>query len=1399
MLRGVFQPRSATMKTFTRLCLVVLLITGLVWVLWPRQDARPDVAMAASPEPVAVAAVPRVGAAAARVVGSDWAKNLVPVMANFADWCARYEAATDPERAALVAEGIALAQSRREELAEWIRTDPERALAAAVPELQRRRLPGEIVALLEERVSGQGELARVGALPEPGGTVTQAEFHKALIGDREFYAFPYGRRAVLNTLPQVSLFGIALDGNLAVSDSPVRVLETGETANGRPVIMENGAAVGPDVPLNADAAAPTALEVNGSIMVFSEPVTAARLEPQLILAENAGHEVVAGNNLPGSSGVTGRPAQAWTHGSKKILVIRVDFSDLAGTPTNFFDSSAAITEDYCVNLVNDAAGVRDFFEEGSFGKTTLVMAPAVAGDSPDVTGVLRLPQTASHYATNGFTAQLHTDARAAAATAGFAVDDYDRVGVVFSRLTELPGSKIGFGGLGTIEGRNFWINSAYTFGVVTHEIGHNYGLHHANHWQVSDGDPVSPTGVSDEYGDIFDMMGSGEAFENHFSHWNKSLMQWVPDTSVTTISTSGVHRVYRFDHSGASFSNSLALKVVRNRGQDYWIGLRRATSNASMDGGAYVLWGYNENRESELLDLTAPVNDLASAALAVGATFTDSVAGITLQTVAQGGSGADEWLDVQVTMQPRLAWAQSEFVVDEQGASATLTLTRESNSVGSVSVHYTTSDGTATSIPALTATAPDDYTTSSGTVTWPDGDLTPKEIVIPVVADALVEGAQAFTVTLDTPTGGAVIVNDAATTVTIADAGARDTTFTPEFVNSSVEKILLLPDGSALMGGYFDTLQDASFAVFYRGGITRINSDGTLDPTFAEEGGFGSFDGNKRVADIARQPDGKLIVVGEFTTFHGLARNRIVRLNVDGTLDSSFDVGSGADDTVEAVLVQPDGKILIGGYFTTYNGTARRLLARLNADGTHDAAFVPPTFGGGASWRVESLALQPDGKALIGGSFYFSGSPFKAALCRVTTLGALDSSFNGVTDGAHVDGSTGTIRSVLDIKVEMSGSILIAGNFTAFNNTTRGGFARLTSTGALDAGIAPTTNGSCETILIQPDGRILVGGDFTTFNGVTVNHLVRLSDAGVVETDFSAGGGSNASINSLALQPDGKFLFAGDIMQFQGSVSNRPYWRFFGGLPGLPGTVQIDTESVVGIEGGNAVVSVARTGGSSGVISVGYSTVADSAGAGDFTDTSGTLTWADGDAAAKTILVPIIADGAAEGVESLLVHLGEPLRNSAILGGVQRATISISTAFDAWRISQFSPLELADTGISGELADPDHDGIKNLLEFALNLSPKSSDATGLPTATIQDVAGQDYLTLTFRRRTPALDLTYTPQTNGSLDAGSWLDNAVQVGAPIDHGDGTETVTFRDATPISGADRRFLQLKVTRTP
>ncbi|MGV3661762.1 MAG: Calx-beta domain-containing protein [Prosthecobacter sp.] len=1342
------------------------------------------------------------------IMSSAWMKEAEPAVAAFADWARRFQTATPEQRSALLAEGMALATERRKVLAEWIRTDPERALAAAVPVMVRRGLPQEILSLLETRISGMGELALIGVTPKPGSTEMpdEAVYRTALVNGQEFRAHTYGRRDTLNTVPQASLNGIALDGQMAVSDSPVRVLETGETADGRNVTQVCPVSgivteVAPDAPLNVDVAAVTAIEVNGKVEVLCEPEHVLQRESALAAAEGGTRErVLAGNNLPGTSGVVNRPALAWTHGTKKVLIIRVQFPDKMGTPLNESESNDPITEAHAVNRFNAADGVRDFYAQGSFGKTTLSIAGVDGGgDSPDVTPVLTMPSTASYYALGDgtpkshYSSQLHSDARAAAATAGVAVDTYDRIGVVFSDLSDISGSKITYGGLGTIEGKSFWINGSYAFSVVAHEIGHNYGLQHSSLWEVTDGNPISATGTSHEYKDIFDVMGDGSAFENDFSHWNKSILQWIPDSGVTGITSGGTYRVHRFDHPSANLANKLALKIVRNRQQDYWIGLRRGTSNASMDGGAYVLWGYNDNAQGNLLDLTSPVNETANAALAVGATFTDSVAGITLHPVAQGGSGADEWLDLQVTLQPRLSWALDEFIVDEQVGTATLTVTRESNSTGSVSVGYATSAGTATAGP--------DYTTSSGTLTWPSGDMTPKTLTIPVVADAAVEGTENFTVTLSGATGGAVIINNPAATVTIADPGARDRTFTPEFTNSTVNKVLPLPDGSALIGGVFATIQDTAFNVYARGGITRIRENGTFDTAFAEEGGYGTFDGLRSVKDMARQPDGKIIVGGHFTTFNGQSRSHLVRLNADGTLDTTFNAGTGPDAAVYSILLLPGGKIVIGGAFTSINGTSIRMLARLNADGSLDGTFTPLSFGAGGGWHVDCLALQTDGKIVVGGTFYFGSGGQRIGLCRANSDGTLDTTFNGVVEGGHTAGNTGEWQFINDVKVEMDGRILIAGDFTAFNNTPRGGFARLTTTGALDPGINPTSNGTCNAILVQPDGRILVGGSFTTFNGVTSNRLARLSSAGTVETGFSAaGGGSQGTIRNFALQADGKVLLCGSSMQFQGSGSNRGYHRFFGGLPGLPGTVQLASETAAGIEGTNATLSVTRTGGSSGVLLVGYSTVSGTAGGSDFTTTTGTLTWADGDATAKTISVPIANDGTAEAAESFVVNLGQPLRNSTLLGSLQRATVNVTTAFDSWRGSYFTTLELASSSISGDVADPDGDGLSNLLEFGLNLNPVAPNNGAAQTAAVQNVGGSNYLTLTFKRRTPALDLTYGVQTNpGTLNAGDWLGNAVLVGTPTDNGDGTETVTFRDTTAISGAIRRFMRVQVVRSP
>jgi uncharacterized delta-60 repeat protein len=1327
------------------------------------------------------------------LVGSRWTSDPDERVQAFEAWTQRFLSASPGDRAALVAEGTALARQRREILANWIRSDPERALAAAIPVRIRRGLPDELQPLLEERVSGAGDLALIGAVPMPGGPPVPPLFRKALVAGREFDAYTYGRRRRHASLTNVSIFGIAIDGALAVNDSPVRLLEPGETADGKPVSgscpVSGKASPPPANGFNRNPAAPNALEVNGAVEVFCEPIHLADRELALIRAET-GTEQILGNNLPGTSGVAGRPVPEWTHGSKRLLVIRIDFPDKQGTPLNPYDGDAQITETYVVDAINGPGGVRDFYEANSFGKTTIQIAPAVAGDSPDVTPVLRMPRNASYYAAANLASTLHSDARSAAVSAGFDLDDYDRIGVVFADLSELSNSKFNFGGLGSIESKNFWVNGWWSFQLVAHEIGHNYGLHHANLWKVPDTSPVSAAGTSEEYGDDFDIMGGGESSANHFSHWNKSLLQWIPDVATRTANQSGTYRLHRFDHASSSpGGNALALKIVRNGDQDYWIGYRRATPNASLDAGAYVLWGYNENRGGDLLDLTLPLNDVTSAGLPLHTTFSDAPNGIAFRPVAQGGSGnADEWLDVAVTLQPRLSWQQSAFFADEQSGAVTLTVRRENSADGLITVDYTTANGT--------ATAPADYAAQTGTLTWPNGDLEPKTITIPVVADSLIEESQTFTVTLSSPSGGAVLAAPAAATVTIIGAGTRDPSFAPSFINSSVEKVLALPDGDIIAVGWFSLVGDA----VVRSGLARFNADGSFDPAFGDGPGTGGFD--NPVYTVARQPDGKLIVGGKFTQMHGVPRNRIARLEADGSLDLGFNPGTGTDNIVESILIQPDGRILIGGSFTSCNGIARERLARLNPDGSLDLTFIGPDFQDGPSWRVSSLARQPDGRVLVGGAFYLSTSaPFQSGLCRLLANGTLDTSFNGVNNGAHDLGSPGDLRRVRDIELQIDGKILVAGDFTAFNAVSRGGLARLNANGSLDTSFSTSSNGSCFTVLQQPDGKILAGGSFTTFNGVAASRLVRLGQDGTVDGGFTAAGGPNDSVNSLALQADGKVIFGADRASYQNAPLESPLWRFFAGLPALPGTIQFATGSITAFEGSNATVQVTRVGGSNGALIAGYSTVPGTATADDFTATSGTLSWAAGDSAPKTLQIPLTADNSLETGETFFVHLGEPLLNGTLLGTTQRLAVTAADppSFDTWRQAAFPGSEALDASVSGPEADPDSDGWNNVQEYAFALDPKSPDPDPPFLSHLLPVGGAHYLALTFRRRIAHLDLQFKVQTNSGLST-TWVDGAaLPVGSAIDNGDGTETVTYRDIQSVETAPRRFLRLRIDLAP
>ena len=144
---------------------------------------------------------------------------------------------------------------------------------------------------------------------------------------------------------------------------------------------------------------------------------------------------------------------------------------------------------------------------------------------------------------------------------------------------------------------------------------------------------------------------------------------------------------------------------------------------------------------------------------------------------------------------------------------------------------------------------------------------------------------------------------------------------------------------------------------------------------------------NADVYSLAVQADGKILVGGWFSTLGGQTRNCVGRLNADGTLDSGFNPG--ANQRVNSLAVQADGKILVAGWFTTLGGQTRNYIGRVNANGILDSGF-----NARAGNLVESLAVQADGKILLGGWLNTLGGQTRIGIGRLNPDGTVDSGFN---------------------------------------------------------------------------------------------------------------------------------------------------------------------------------------------------------------------------------------------------------------------------------------------------------------------------------------------------------------------------------------------------------------------
>ena len=364
---------------------------------------------------------------------------------------------------------------------------------------------------------------------------------------------------------------------------------------------------------------------------------------------------------------------------------------------------------------------------------------------------------------------------------------------------------------------------------------------------------------------------------------------------------------------------------------------------------------------------------------------------------------------------------------------------------------------------------------------------------------------------------------------------------------TNLETMVMVKDASnrLLVGGLFNTVEGQAG---YQG-VARYETDDSLDASFKVKT-------DEFVKAIAVQSDGKILIGGQFhwvtpsnsptaTQIWGIAR-----LNADGTLDSGFiNAPAGqvkSNHNVRGIAVQPaDGKIVIGGYFTLIDGVARNRIARLNADGTLDTSF---NVGAGANGNIEDVKLQSDGKILISGSFTQVQGTDILGVARLNTDGSLDSSFSP-NGGAVPNGAWTGNFPVYQMALQSDDKILINGGTLQYAGKYHAGVVRLNTNGTPDNTFQSFINWWGSSVALQPDGKIVVGGDFGVVgqrnpdtNAVVGTDVARLRVArfnadGTPDTDFDTSNGADAWVWAVlpngndSLYIGGKFNFVGGIVR----------------------------------------------------------------------------------------------------------------------------------------------------------------------------------------------------------------------------------------------------------------------------
>lgn len=622
-------------------------------------------------------------------------------------------------------------------------------------------------------------------------------------------------------------------------------------------------------------------------------------------------------------------------------------------------------------------------------------------------------------------------------------------------------------------------------------------------------------------------------------------------------------------------------------------------------------------------------------------------------------------------------FSRPSYVVNESGGYALLTVTRTTAILSNATVNFSTADGT--------AFANTNYVATNGTLTFAPGQLA-ATFKVAILNDSTTNALPFyFNAILSNPSTGTSLGSPTNAIVNIVDTssfnrppGAGDVTFNPPTINADVLALAVQTNGQIIAGGDFTRINGVP-----QGRLARFNADGSLDTAYA----YGLAGADGAVNTVVNQTDNRTLIGGAFSSVNGVVRNFVARVNTDGSLDTSFNPGSGADNVVFSAIetfINGTRRLYIGGAFTSYRSVSRMGVVRVNDNGTLDTAFT-----GTVNGIVYALAAYPTnsvyaGKVVVGGSFTTANGVSQGGIARFNQDGSRDSTFAGYVSG--------TVRSVL---IQDDGGIVVGGEFTNANGVAVNRLARFNNDGSLDTNFIANLNGGANntvnTLALQADNRIVVGGQFTQCDGVTRNRITRLLPTGAVDPTINFGTGANGDVNAVVVQPaDQMILLGGGFTQYN---DQPPAYltRIYGGSETGSGSFEFTTASFV-VDEDNAVanISIRRNGGLSGPnadgtgdVLVDFATSNGSAVAGvNYTTVSSNVIFPPGEVL-KTVAVPITRDYAVTSNLTVNLTLSSPT-SPAILGDQPTSVLTIvnvdgavSFLSSAYSVAKNNPLGAA--------------------------------------------------------------------------------------------------------------------------